>query len=263
MSNDQIDELDEIEDVAADSPEEQEKSGFMSKKIGNVIPVWIVLLIVGILLLGGSCGICSLSGYSIYNRVTGEPELEPTPFSSTEFVNPAQDSAIIILSETDTITMSLDIPTSVKLEGQTFVIHPQIVEDGGEFAPSEGDDTAVWLYGTIVNYVLLFNDSDSTRPLMEQIAPRDAIMLRTQTGKEIPFTFASRETVAASNADVYSQTSPGVTLILAGGNGDDRLVVTGHYDLDTVSQSAEQSIAELGEPVQLEDLQITATGVVY
>ncbi len=263
MSNDQIDELDEIEDVAADSPEEQEKSGFMSKKIGNVIPVWIVLLIVGILLLGGSCGICSLSGYSIYNRVTGEPELEPTPFSSTEFVNPAQDSAIIILSETDTITMSLDIPTSVKLEGQTFVIHPQIVEDGGEFAPSEGDDTAVWLYGTIVNYVLLFNDSDSTRPLMEQIAPGDAIMLRTQSGKEIPFTFASRETVTASNADVYSQTSPGVTLILAGSNGDDRLVVTGHYDLDTVSQSAEQSIAELGEPVQLEDLQITATGAVY
>lgn len=263
MSSDKIDDLNETDDVSGDSPEGQEESRFMSKKIGNVIPVWVVLLIAGILLLGGGCAICSLSGYSVYNRVTGEPELTPTPFSETEFIDPAEESAVIVLSETDTITMSLDIPNSVTLQGQTFVVHPQVVEAGGTFTPSEGDDTAVWLYGTIVNYVLLFNDGDSARPLMEQIAPGDRITLRTQSGKEIPFTFASRETIAADDATVYDQTSPAVTLILAGNNEDDRLVVTGHYDLDTVSQSAEQSTAELGEPIQLEDLQITATGAVY
>lgn len=256
------DEINEIEDVNGEL-EEQEQFGFMGKKIRNVIPLWILLLIIAILFLGGGCSICSLSGYGIYNRVIGVAELTPTPFSETEFVDLAQDSAVIILSETDTITMSLDIPTSVKLQGQTFVVYPQVVQQGGAFTPSDGGDTAVWLYGTIVNYVLLFNDNERTRPLMEQIAPGDGIMLRTQSGKEIPFTFASRETIAAGNLDVYKQTSPAVTFILAGRNGNDRLIVTGHYDLDAESQSTEQSIAELGEPVQLEDLQMTATGAVY
>ncbi len=213
------------------------------------------------------CGVCSIpyAGYAAYNNISGnsEVELTPTPFSDTGLVVSGNESAVIILSDTETITQSLDIPVSIKLGGQTFIVVPQVVNDGGQFAPDEGEDTAVWLYGTIVNYVLLFNDSDNNRLLLEQIAPGNRIILRTQSGKEVPFTFASRETVPADDATVYSQTSPGLTMILASSDGESHLVVTGLYDLDAVSQSAAQSIAELGEPVQLDDLQVTATGAVY
>ncbi len=264
MSDEFVEEIEEIE--AADSDANASpSSSFLRKKIGNKIPVWILLLIVGLMV---GCGVCSLpfAGYFTYDRITNNEsdlELTPTPFADTGLISPNRESSIVILSDTETITQSLDIPVSIKIEGQSFIVSPQLVENGGEFTASEEEGTAVWLYGTIVNYVLLFADNGSSRPLLEQIAPGSQIVLHTQSGKEIPFTFASRETLPADDASVYTQTSPKITLIVAGDGDDPRLVVTGNYDLDAVSQSTNQSVVELGEPVQVDDLQITATGAVY
>jgi hypothetical protein len=64
---------------------------------------------------------------------------------------------------------------------------------------------------------------------------------------------------------VYAQHVPGLTLILVGTEGEERLVVNGRYLVDEAgsSSAAGSSAVELGETAQLDDVQITVNGAAY
>ncbi|MEJ2746778.1 MAG: DUF4352 domain-containing protein [Anaerolineae bacterium] len=129
----------------------------------------------------------------------------------------------------------------------------------------ENMETAVWVYGTIINYVVGVPESEGNRALLEQLAPGDLMTLTTRNGITHNFAFNSREEILVGNPDVYAQRTPGLTLILVGTEGEERLVVNGRYLAEEAGNSGpgESSAVELGETAQLDDVQITVTGAAY
>lgn len=198
-------------------------------------------------------------------RDGGTDDVTPTPFADT--TGTAVDVPLVVgISDTDRISVTLDLPVSLGVAGSSFAVQPQTVAADRIWSPRfENTETAVWVYGTIINYVIGVPESDSNRAALEQLAPGDLMQLTTKSGIVHRFTFSSREQILVGNPDVYSQHAPGLTLILVGTEGNERLVVNGRYLVDEAGNSGGSggSAVELGEIAQLDDVQLTVTGAAY
>ncbi len=199
-------------------------------------------------------------------RDGGADDVTPTPFADTTGAAAADAPLVVGISDTDRISVTLDVPVSLGIDGSTFAVQTQTVAADRIWSPTfENTETAVWVYGTIINYVIGVPESDSNRAALEQLAPGDLMQLTTKSGIVHTFTFSSREQILVGNPDVYAQHAPGLTLILVGTKGEERLVVNGRYLVDEAGSSgtAGGGAVELGETAQLDDVQITVTGAAY
>ena len=188
----------------------------------------------------------------------------PTPFG-----NDADDGLfggdplVVGMSESATISVTLESPVTLGLAGEQFNVQTQVIGADGTWVPATDDaGTAVWVYGSIVNYLIGVPDSDENRALLEGLAPGDEMMLTTRAGTRFTFSFNSRTTVPVTNRDVFAQTTPGITLVLLGSEGTERLVVNGRY---VVAEADSQvgNVVNLGETAQLENVQITVNSTTY
>lgn len=213
----------------------------------------IAVCVLGILLLRASRG---------GGLVAGET---PTPFP-TAAEAPASNEPLVVgvdLNRSSTVSVTLDIPATLSVAGKDFSVQTQTIAPDGAWSLSlEGEDVAVWIYGTIVNYILGLPDSEENRTLLEQLAPGDEIVLTMRSGTEYTFTFDSRNSLSTSNRDVFAQNIPGITLILLGTEGQERLVVHGRYVVSEAT-AENDNVVELGETAQLDNIQIAVTGASY
>lgn len=195
-------------------------------------------------------------------RESGPADVTPTPFADGPV---AVDAPLVVgISDTDRISVTLDVPVSLGVGGQSFAVKPQTVAADRIWSPTfESTETAVWVYGTIINYVMGVPESDSNRAVLERLAPGDLMQVTTKSGVVHTFTFSSREQILVGNPDVYAQHAPGLTLILVGTKGEERLVVNGRYLVAEAGGAAGGNAVELGETAQLDDVQITVTGAAY
>lgn len=179
-----------------------------------------------------------------------------TPFAQAEAVL-AED--VIISSEA--VTVSLAAPVALDMGGRSYQVQPQIVTVDGVWAPAiSGEQTAVWIHGTVINYVLGLSDTAANRSVLESLAPGDEIVLRGRSGTVYTFAFNSRRTVPATSRDIFAQNSPGITLVLIGARGQERLVAQGRYVVAETTSSEDPNVVELGETAQINGLQLTVTG---
>ena len=189
----------------------------------------------------------------------------PTPFP-TAAAAPVSNEPLVVgvdLNRSSTISVTLDAPVTLSLAGNEFLVQSQALATDGVWSPATEDtDTAVWVYGTIVNYIIGVPDTQENRTLLEQLAPGDEMVLTTQSGTEYTFTFNSRNTVPTSNRDVFAQNMPGITLVLLGSEGQERLVVHGRYVVSEAT-AENDNVVSLGETAQLDNVQITVTGASY
>lgn len=189
---------------------------------------------------------------------------EPTPFpTSVGSATAGQEPLVVGVSPSDTISVTLDMPATLSLRGQSFTVQPQVIGADGVWLPEIEDNTTAWVYGTIVNYVFGLPNTSDMRALLEQMDVGDEIEMVTQNGVTYTFSFNSREEIAPNNRDIYTQQVPGVTIALVGNGNENRLVVNGRYVVSDTAGNIQANTVELGEPVQLGDLQITVTGSVY
>ncbi|MCA9917672.1 MAG: DUF4352 domain-containing protein [Anaerolineales bacterium] len=189
----------------------------------------------------------------------------PTPFANNDGGSLGAESLVVGMSESATISVTLDSPVTLSLPGQQFNVQTQIIGADGTWTPAldaEAAGTAVWVYGSIVNYVVGLPDSEANRALLEGLAPGDELMLATRGGTRYTFSFNSRSTVPVTNRDIFAQTTPGLTLVMLGSEGNERLVVNGRYVVsDTANASG--NVVGLGETAQLENVQITVNSTTY
>ncbi len=249
--------------------EEQEAISFWQKVPRNR---WIFLAGAGFILVcvfGALLAFSTLRGKNEDSETGNENVTEsrgntPTPFVPTA-VPPTRsaenESLVVGISDSSTITVALDAPMSLRLADQEYGVIPQTVGGDGSWQPeTSGTNTAVWVYGTVINYVVAIPFSDANQALLSGLAPGEEMTLFTRNGNNFTFTFESRTMVPASSRDVYAQQRPGLTLILWGGEGDDRMVVTGQYKVPDVSSAgSDNTLVELGQTAQLDDLQITVS----
>jgi hypothetical protein len=191
----------------------------------------------------------------------------PTPFPTVPGVPDiviGDDALVVGISGSSTISVSLDVPVVLSFGGERFQVRTDFVPASGTWEPTfDEGGTAIWVYGTVVNYVIGLPDSTANRELMGNLVPGEELALTTRGGTDYTFKFSSRDMVAASRGDVFAQNVPGLTVILLDADSEERMVVTGRYVVPEASSGGQRPVVELGETAQLEDLQITVAGATF
>jgi hypothetical protein len=201
----------------------------------------------------------------------GDGTATTTPGAQPALGTAPADYQYVVDSGGESITMTVDSPVRVELAGRSYQVQPQVLPPDGVWSPSPaGPGTAVWVYGTVVNYLLGLTDDGDNRTALQQLQPGDEIVMTTQEGRTFTFAVTSRQTLPRDNRDIFAQNAPGVTLVLLGGEEPERMVVQGRYVVTEATAGGQGSgagdggnVVELGETAQLDGAQITVTGARY
>ncbi|NOR82466.1 MAG: hypothetical protein GQ526_03135 [Ardenticatenales bacterium] len=226
--------------------------------VGAVVAGAIMLALFGALILR------SLTGGD--ESEPGVPTLDPTTLS--EYTLPATGS---ILVDGGTPQAQTSTPISITVKGLNFSILPyQVKPDGQWHYPAGQSGTAVWVYGTIINFVIGIEHTKANTAALESLAPGDEITMATSNGSIYHFGFSDRtvydQRTDSHSADLFAQTSPGLTLVSLGGDGETRLVIHAEYRMAEVQEGtgprADLSVA-VGEPARLGEVVVTVLGTSY
>ena len=199
----------------------------------------------------------------------GQQEVEPTPFSEPVGEIATGGEAIVYgISDTSTVSVTLDVPVTLQLGERDFVVLPQTINPDGTWSPGlSSDSSAGWVYGSIINYILALQSTSSNAELLQSLTPGTELVLTTQNGSDFIFEVEGSRQVAVEDRSIFGQLSPGMTLLLMGAEGDERLVVDGRFvqtDAPTGSGGGEsRTEVGLGEPVQLDGLQVLVSNATY
>lgn len=186
---------------------------------------------------------------------------EPTPFPSP--VQADSDDVIIGgISGSTAISLTVNAPTRLQVGGEQFAVRPEPIEEDGTWEPEVGEgQTGLWVYGTLINYVIGLPDNDDNRNLLENLDAGDELVLTMRDGSAYTFAVTNREYVSRNRTDLFEQNLPGITLILLRARGDERLVVQGDYVVDTslgTGNGVASNEVALGETAQLDEIRLTA-----
>ncbi len=209
-------------------------------------------------------GLCLLVVFmALLLRGDGPPPISsnPTPFPPAG-AGGVGDVIIAGVSNAGAVSLTVNAPASLQIGAQSFTVRSEEVQADGRWNPQEVEgNTAVWVYGTLINYVLGLPESEFNRTLLESLSPGDNLFLRLRDGGELPFAVTNREVIAANRSDVFAQNTPGLTLLMLRERGDERLVVQAAYVGDPAAVSSETGAGggavELGEAAQLDNVRIT------
>lgn len=188
---------------------------------------------------------------------------EPTAFPTSPGSAVAPEVIVGGIVSGTPISLSVNAPTTLEIGAQTYGVRPEPVGADGSWDPELSDEqTAAWLYGTLINYVVGLADSGNNRDLLEGLAAGANVYLVLRDGTRYGFAITGREFVPTNRVDLFAQNFPGLTLLLVGGRGDERLVVRGDYVVDTTAGSAPGAgnQIELGQTAQLDNLRLSVTG---
>lgn len=248
----------------------------------NNLPLIIALLaILGGLVLLSVFAYLLLTGSSGGNANDPAPDTPivtanstPTPFAGiiNNPIDTFEDPISVQVGSSEPISLPVSAPSALTLGEQTFSVQREAIGETGIWSPLlNAPDSAKWVRGTIVNYVIAIQDSEENRDLIQSLELGEELSLETTDGAVRRFTFDERAVVPITNRDVFSQRFPGVTVVLVGlgDESPDRLVVRARYIFDdsaeslppssSASTNASSSRVQWGEFGQLGTLQLAVT----
>lgn len=196
--------------------------------------------------------------------ISQESSGNPTPFPQVVTPMPSTPEPVVVgVSDAGTFPVAADAPMTITVRGQDFAVQPQSIGADGLWNPDVGEGAAAWVNGSVVNFVFGLADLTGNETLLNALAPGDEIVITTQQGNRHLFSFDSRNVVASSDRNVFNQQTPGVTLLLLGGEGEERLTVRGRYEVGAAANTSQGNVIQMSETAQLGDLQITPTASSY
>lgn len=243
---------------------ENDSSGTWVSRLGVRTP----LVIAAIAIFAG-CLLVFLFAYLLFgnNDNNDNPSIgdaTPTPFASP--VAPFNPQVVSVqIGNSNAVSLTLDTPNFLTIGGRQFTVQTQPVDSQGVWTPVFGQETtSVWLQGAVVNYVFGLDDTTANRELIQGLLPGSEIVLETKRGVVYQFAFESRDTPAVADTSIYSQREPGITLILVGTEGQNRLVARGSYQgADGLISEPATDAFQLGELADVGDLQVSVTGATH
>jgi len=143
---------------------------------------------------------------------TATNEAQPTLESSTSR-SPTRTCETVINSGNVQVSVALPVSTTVK--GTEFRVEPILPEGDAWSYPPTRSDVALWVCGTVVNYVIGLEPTPGAEALIKSLVPGDGIKLQLANGTVLPFRFTARREVPPGQQDVLSQQQPRLTLLLA------------------------------------------------
>lgn len=224
-------------------------------------------VMIGVLATIGGLLLLCLFAYLIISKGDGEGDQVIATATLGPIVGGGLTARDEVIISSEAISLTVDSPLTLQIGGQLFNVQTQVIPATGAWVPSTNQpDTATWIYGTVVNYVLGLPDSVDNRALFDRLVPGDNIVLTTRANNTLQFDFNSREVVFTTNQDIFAQHEPGITLVLMGTQGDQRLVVRGRHTVTEANASNSGDVStqfELGETAALGTLQVTVTGATH
>ena len=126
------------------------------------------------------------------------------------------------------------VPTVLHLRSRSFLINPvNVSKKEGRWNYNADSGKAEWVFGTLVNYLVGLPASQENTDMLQALSNADEITLDLSNGQTLHFKYSGRQFVSPSSADIFSQSRPGLTLVLLGATTEQRLVVTANYAVES------------------------------
>lgn len=202
-------------------------------------PTWAILLIV----LGGFIIIAVVVGAALslrQNRPTGGAESVGVT-KLTTFVSPPEiPEDLTVLQEDNTPLRTLS-PTALNVDGTVYPVVAVRPEQGRWPLPMEQTSLAMWMHGTLINYVVGLPYTATTESRLAGLMSGDHITLTLESGTDLAFGSPQVKRIDPEDMSPLEQDTPGLTLMLLGSNQPSRLVVTARYLPEDVLPPADQT----------------------
>jgi hypothetical protein len=150
------------------------------------------------------------------------------------------------------------VPKRLYVRDQTFDLAPVAVQKG-KWPTGTDDANATWVFGTLVNYLIGLPNTPENKDLMQALSEADQITLELSDGQTMDFKFDAQQLVSPNNDEIFAQQHPGLTLVLLGDDGAQRLVVTASYDVNSeANRTVPGNVVSINTPVEIGDVRVKA-----
>ncbi|MFQ6101866.1 MAG: DUF4352 domain-containing protein [Anaerolineae bacterium] len=185
--------------------------------------------------------------------------LEVTKLAPTPFASPLPPPSCETIISSGDVQVAVSFPISLGVGSESFPVVAVAPEQGGWTYPQDYPGSAVWICGTVVNYVVGLEPLPANEALLAGLRPGDEIKLYLSNGAVLLFRFVEGRETTANEAGVFEQFRPRLTLILESG-ADTWQVATADYVAETEPVQPPPSggaLAQPGQPVRVGGAQVT------
>ncbi len=190
-------------------------------------PTWAILLIMlgaCIIVAVGVGGLLSLQG----NRATGGAESASVVKLMTFASPPTISTDVVVVQENGTPVLTVR-PNQIDIAGTIYPVVAVVPEQGRWPVPQEQSSVAVWIYGTVINYIVGVPYAAATESLLAGLTGAQRITLTLDNGSALVFGAPQAQRVAAEDLSPLTQDTPRLTLVMLDSDQTNRLVVQARY----------------------------------
>jgi hypothetical protein len=150
------------------------------------------------------------------------------------------------------------VPQKLHVRDRVYEITPIGVPKGNWTAKADSPN-GEWVFGSLVNYLIGLPGTQENQDLLEALSEADKIVVEKTDGQTLEFKFTGRKMVAPDDKSVFTQQRPGLTLLLLGADGEQRMVVTADYVVDSeANKSVPSKTVAINTPVEIGPVRIKA-----
>lgn len=161
------------------------------------------------------------------------------------------------MAEIGNAEVSLPIPTSLEVGERTFPVQPVRVEGGVWNVPESSTDAAFWASSTVIHYVLGLEPTKENRALIGGLVEGDEIGLLLSSGDRLTFQVVRQKTVPPDDESLFSQTRPGLTVLVLEEGKERPAVVADFRELVEPTPPASSLTVGPGQPIQVGTARVT------
>jgi hypothetical protein len=144
------------------------------------------------------------------------------------------------------------IPQKLYVRDRTFEITPIAVPKNGNWTATANEGKVEWVFGSLVNYLVGLPGTQENKDLLQALSEADKITVEKSDGQTLEFKFGERKSVSPQNKEVFAQQRPGLTLVLLGPDGEERLVVTADYVVESeANKSVPSKTVAINTPIDI------------
>lgn len=196
-------------------------------------------------------------------RGTREPTPEtPSPTersvpTATAVSSPIPEPRCETIVSSGDVEISAALPVSLTVRGTEYPVEPIVPQEEAWVYPSNRSGEAVWVCGTVVNYVVGLEPGAENEGLLRSLAPGDEIRLHLTNGAVLRFRYAEgREVVPGAEAAV-SQQKPRLTLVLPQSDSWQTAVADYAAEAESMEPPPAGTVAQPGQAVQVDQARVT------
>ncbi len=154
-------------------------------------------------------------------------------------------------------------PEQLDIAGTIYPVVAVMPEQGRWPIPYEQSGIAVWIYGTVINYVVGVPYASTAESLLAGLSSAQRITLTLDNGSALVFGSPQVQRVAVDDLSPMTQDKPGLTLMMLNSDQSSRLIVQSRYLPEASFFAQDQKVDGLKFEVLESQIQESSSDVVY